>query len=54
MKLFKSLPCDNYTEINNQIKDFLVKGISDKGLLLLEDKNGVEIELDVKEVKWHY
>jgi len=41
-------------EINNQIKDFLVKGISDKGLLLLEDKNGVEIELDVKEVKWHY
>lgn len=41
-------------EINNQIKAFLVKGISDKGLLLLEDKNGDEIELDVKEVKWHY
>lgn len=41
-------------EINNQIKAFLVKGISDKGLLLLEDKKGVEIELDLKEVKWHY
>ncbi len=41
-------------EINNQIKAFLVKGISEKGLLLLEDNNRVQIELDVKEIKWHY
>jgi BirA family biotin operon repressor/biotin-[acetyl-CoA-carboxylase] ligase len=41
-------------EIKNEIKNLLVKGISEKGWLLLEEKNGTLLELDVKEMKWLY
>ncbi|MCW3076842.1 MAG: biotin--[acetyl-CoA-carboxylase] ligase [Bacteroidetes bacterium] len=39
-------------EINNEVKTQFVKGISLKGLLLLEDKSGSQNEYDIKEVKW--
>lgn len=39
-------------EINNEVKNLLVKGISEKGLLLLEDRTGRGFEFDVKGVKW--
>lgn len=41
-------------EINNKMINLLVKGISERGLLLLEDKAGRRFEFDVKEVKWIY
>jgi BirA family transcriptional regulator, biotin operon repressor / biotin---[acetyl-CoA-carboxylase] ligase len=41
-------------EIHKTIKTCMVKGISDDGLLLLEDKQGKLIKVDVKEVAWSY
>jgi BirA family biotin operon repressor/biotin-[acetyl-CoA-carboxylase] ligase len=39
-------------EIAGSVKPMMVKGLGQTGLLLLEDKNGKSVELDVKEVKW--
>ncbi|MDO8999086.1 MAG: biotin--[acetyl-CoA-carboxylase] ligase [Bacteroidota bacterium] len=39
-------------EINNSTHTLLVKGSSDRGLLLLENKSGKQLEFDVKEIKW--
>ncbi|WP_317896678.1 biotin--[acetyl-CoA-carboxylase] ligase [Aurantibacillus circumpalustris] len=39
-------------EIHGERKKLLVKGLSESGLLLLEDSSGKINELDVKEVKW--
>ncbi len=39
-------------EIENTVKTLLVKGISNNGLLLLEDETGKQNEFDIKEVKW--
>jgi len=39
-------------EINQQLCEMQVKGISNSGLLLLSDKNGKEKEFDIKEAKW--
>jgi BirA family biotin operon repressor/biotin-[acetyl-CoA-carboxylase] ligase len=36
------------------VKRFLVKGISDNGLLLLQNEHGKTIEADVKQLKWIY
>jgi len=41
-------------EVNGAVKPLLVKGITDHGLLLLEEKNGRLMEADVKDVKWVY
>jgi biotin-(acetyl-CoA carboxylase) ligase len=49
---FLSLNTWQNFEIKNSVKSLLVKGISNKGLLLLEDKNGTQTEFDIKEVKW--
>ena len=39
-------------EIGEIIKNLLVKGVGITGLLILEDKQGKTLEVDVKEVKW--
>jgi BirA family biotin operon repressor/biotin-[acetyl-CoA-carboxylase] ligase len=39
-------------EVGNRKETLLVKGISDKGLLLLQTKQGNNLEFDMKEVKW--
>jgi BirA family biotin operon repressor/biotin-[acetyl-CoA-carboxylase] ligase len=41
-------------EVNGSQKTMLVKGLGDTGLLILEDKDGKNKEVDVKEVKWMY
>ncbi|MCC6370108.1 MAG: biotin--[acetyl-CoA-carboxylase] ligase [Bacteroidia bacterium] len=41
-------------EINGNIKQLLVKGLGQSGLLLLQDDKGKEIEVDVKEATWMY
>jgi BirA family transcriptional regulator, biotin operon repressor / biotin---[acetyl-CoA-carboxylase] ligase len=41
-------------ELFGEQKKLFVKGISEKGLLLLEDTDGSIIEMDVKQVKWIY
>lgn len=41
-------------ELNGQIKNLKVMGISDTGLFQLEEKAGKTFELDVKEIKWLY
>lgn len=39
-------------EIDGRIENLFVKGISEKGLLLLQEKEGKQKEYDIKEVKW--
>ncbi|MGZ4100005.1 MAG: biotin--[acetyl-CoA-carboxylase] ligase [Bacteroidia bacterium] len=39
-------------EINGRAQSFLVKGIGSKGLLLLENEAGNDLEFDIKEIKW--
>jgi BirA family biotin operon repressor/biotin-[acetyl-CoA-carboxylase] ligase len=39
-------------EINSEIKTYLVKGISNEGLLVLESRTAKESQFDVKEIKW--
>jgi BirA family biotin operon repressor/biotin-[acetyl-CoA-carboxylase] ligase len=39
-------------EIHGETQNLLVKGLSETGLLLLENKSGKIIEADVKDVKW--
>ena len=41
-------------EIEDTVKTMLVKGVSDEGLLWLEDKNQRSFYIDVKQVKWLY
>lgn len=41
-------------EILGTIRTFMVKGISDDGLLLLKNEKGELIKVDVKEVNWLY
>ncbi len=41
-------------EINGEIQTYCVKGVSNTGLLILKDRQGVQKEVDVKEVKWLY
>ena len=41
-------------EIQGAVKTLLVKGLGDTGLLVLENEAGVEMQVDVKEVKWIY
>ncbi len=38
--------------MNDQEKEFIVKGINEKGLLNLTDKSGKEHYFDIKEIKW--
>lgn len=39
-------------EVENRIKKFSVKGVSERGLLLLGSEDGTNSEFDVKEIKW--
>lgn len=41
-------------EVKGEVESLFVKGITQQGLLLLEEKNGSFIEADVKDVKWIY
>ena len=41
-------------EIKGETKSCLVKGVGEKGLLLLEDDNGKVLEADVKDMKWKF
>lgn len=41
-------------EIKNVVKLLMVRGVSERGLLVLQEENGDIIEVDVKEVKWLY
>lgn len=41
-------------EMNGKVHDMFVKGLSKNGLLLLQYPDGMEMEVDVKEVKWLY
>jgi BirA family transcriptional regulator, biotin operon repressor / biotin---[acetyl-CoA-carboxylase] ligase len=41
-------------EYEGKVLSLKVKGISEGGLLLLEDDEGKEIQADVKEIKWRY
>jgi hypothetical protein len=41
-------------EILGTVRTFMVKGISDDGLLLLKNEKGELIKVDVKEVNWLY
>jgi len=41
-------------DINGNIEPLLVKGMSDNGLLLLEDRSGYTREVDVQGLKWVY
>ncbi|MBL7933636.1 MAG: biotin--[acetyl-CoA-carboxylase] ligase [Bacteroidia bacterium] len=43
-----------YFEINGNSETLLVKGISESGFILLENKEGKTMETDVKQVKWIY
>ncbi len=46
------LNCKMDFEIDTEIKTCLVKGISNEGLLILEDELTKEIKYDIKEIKW--
>lgn len=41
-------------EVKGETRSFLVKGVGEKGLLLLEDNNGKVLEADVKDMKWKF
>ncbi|HOZ86297.1 MAG TPA: biotin--[acetyl-CoA-carboxylase] ligase [Bacteroidia bacterium] len=41
-------------EIDDVVKTLMVTSLSDRGLLLLKEKNGTLHEVDVKEIKWLY
>lgn len=41
-------------ELNGKLERFCVKGVGDTGLLLLQDENGKEKQMDVKDIKWIY
>ncbi len=41
-------------EVGDEVKTLMVASVSDRGLLLLKEKNGTTYEVDVKEVKWLY
>jgi len=41
-------------EVGGSLKSLMVLGVSDRGLLLLRDKNDSILEVDVKEVRWIY
>lgn len=41
-------------EVEGKVKNLLVKGLSDTGLLVLKDGIGRVLEADVKDVKWLY
>jgi BirA family biotin operon repressor/biotin-[acetyl-CoA-carboxylase] ligase len=41
-------------EVGGSLKSLMVLGVSDRGLLLLRDKNDSILEVDVKEVRWTY
>jgi len=41
-------------DVKGEVKTLEVKGLSDTGLLFLEDESGKEMEVDVKDVKWIY
>lgn len=41
-------------DVKGEVKTLEVKGLSDNGLLFLEDEAGKEMEVDVKDVKWIY
>jgi BirA family transcriptional regulator, biotin operon repressor / biotin---[acetyl-CoA-carboxylase] ligase len=41
-------------EMNSAMRTLFVKGVSPAGLLHLSDENGKDLEVDVKQVKWHF
>lgn len=41
-------------ELHGKIESFCVKGVGDTGLLVLQNENGEEREMDVKDIKWIY
>ena len=41
-------------EIQGTVRSLQVKGLSAGGLLVLQEKSGKEMEVDVKEIKWLY
>lgn len=41
-------------EIRGKVCNFKVKGLGETGLLVLVDRSGTQLQVDVKEVKWIY
>jgi BirA family transcriptional regulator, biotin operon repressor / biotin---[acetyl-CoA-carboxylase] ligase len=41
-------------EINGKMENLLVKGVNEKGLLILQDSSKIDFYFDVKGIKWTY